>query len=82
MVSRGAAPGAAGLHLVDGLLDILDRVARLEPAEFHLKHASSLGLDLEHVTWEMNAANWAYTTHELAAIYRGNTIEGLAGLLH
>src|SRR5437899_1287538 len=64
-----------------GLLDILDRVARLEPAEFHLKHASSLGLDLEHVTWEMNAANWAYTTHELAAIYGGSTAEGLAALL-
>ena len=48
---------------------LIDQVARLEPAAFHLKHAPALGLDLERVTWEMNAANWAYTTHELAAVY-------------
>lgn len=63
------------------LIDILDQVARLEPAAFHLKHASALGLDFEHVTWEMNSANWAYTTHELAAVYGGSTAEGLAALL-
>jgi len=60
---------------------LIDQVARLEPAAFHLKHAPALGLDLEHVTWEMNAANWAYTTHELAAVYGGSTAEGLAALL-
>src|SRR5260221_5137347 len=63
------------------LVEILDQVARLEPAAFHLKHASALGLDFEHVTWEMNAANWAYTTHELAAVYGGGTAAGLAALL-
>jgi thiaminase/transcriptional activator TenA len=50
------------------LTQILDQVARLEPAAFHLKHAPALGIDFEHVTWDMNAANWAYTTHELAAV--------------
>jgi thiaminase/transcriptional activator TenA len=60
---------------------ILDQVARLEPAAFHLKHAPALGIDFDHVTWEMNAANWAYTTHELAAVYAGTTAEGLAALL-
>jgi thiaminase/transcriptional activator TenA len=60
---------------------LLDNVARLEPAAFHLKHAPALGLDLEHVTWEMNAANWAYSTHELAAVHAGSTAEGLAALL-
>ncbi len=63
------------------LTDVLEQVARLEPAAFHLKHAPAFGLDLEHVTWEMNAANWAYTTHELAAVYGGTTAEGLAALL-
>jgi thiaminase/transcriptional activator TenA len=60
---------------------LIDQVARLEPAAFHLKHAHALGLDFEHVSWEMNAANWAYTTHELAAVYAGSTSEGLAALL-
>lgn len=62
------------------LIAILEQVARLEPAAFHLKHASALGIDLNNVTWDMNAANWAYTTHEMAAVY-GSTIEGLAALL-
>src|SRR3981189_3487941 len=60
---------------------ILDQVARLEPAAFHLKHAAALGLDFERITWEMNSANWAYTTHELAAVYGGGAAEGLAALL-
>jgi thiaminase/transcriptional activator TenA len=60
---------------------LIDQVARLEPARFHLKHAAALGLDLEHVTWEMNEANWAYTTHQLAAAYGGTTAEALAALL-
>src|SRR5438876_6850098 len=60
---------------------ILDEVARLEPAAFHLKHAPALGVDFNHVTWEMNAANWAYSTHEYAAVYGGTTVEGLAALL-
>ena len=62
---------------------LIDQVARLEPARFHLKHAAALGLDLEKDshTWEMNAANWAYTTHQLAAAYAGSTAEALAALL-
>jgi thiaminase/transcriptional activator TenA len=60
---------------------LIDQVARLEPAAFHLKHAPALGIDLEHVTWQMNAANWAYSAHELAAVYGGSTAEGLAALL-
>jgi thiaminase/transcriptional activator TenA len=60
---------------------LIEQVARLEPAAFHLKHAPALGVDLESVTWQMNAANWAYTTHELAAVYGGGTAEGLAALL-
>jgi thiaminase/transcriptional activator TenA len=60
---------------------LLDNVARLEPAAFHLKHAPALGIDLDHITWEMNAANWAYTTHQLAAANGGTTAEGLAALL-
>ncbi len=63
------------------LTAILEQVARLEPAAFHLKHAPALGLDFTHITWDMNAANWAYTTHELAAVYGGTTVEGLAALL-
>jgi thiaminase/transcriptional activator TenA len=63
------------------LAEVLDEVARLEPAAFHLKHAPALGLDLEREATEMNAANWAYTTHELAAVYGGSTAEGLAALL-
>ncbi len=63
------------------LVVILEQVARLEPAAFHLKHGPALGLDFERVSWEMNAANWAYTTHELAAAYGGGTAEGLAALL-
>src|SRR5438132_9031728 len=31
------------------LTAILEQVARLEPAAFHLKHAPALGLDFEHV---------------------------------
>jgi thiaminase (transcriptional activator TenA) len=60
---------------------LLDNVARLEPAAFHLKHAPALEIDLEHVDWEMNAANWAYTSHETAAVYSGGAAEGLAALL-
>jgi thiaminase/transcriptional activator TenA len=63
------------------LVDVLEQVARLEPAAFHLKHAPALGLDFGRVTWEMNSANWAYTTHEFAAVYGGGTAEGLAALL-
>src|SRR5450631_1392873 len=55
------------------LVDVLEQVARLEPAAFHLKHAPALGLDFGRVTWEMNSANWAYTTHEFAAVYGGGT---------
>jgi thiaminase/transcriptional activator TenA len=60
---------------------LLDNVARLEPAAFHVKHAPALGIDLDNVNWEMNAANWAYTTHEFAACYGGSAAEGLAALL-
>jgi len=63
------------------LVAILEQVARLEPAAFHLKHAPALGLDFGRVTWEMNSANWAYTTHELAAVQGGGTAEGLAAML-
>jgi thiaminase/transcriptional activator TenA len=63
------------------LLEILDQVARMEPAAVHLKNAPALGIDLQHVTWEFNAANWAYTRHEQAAIHGGTTVEGLAALL-
>src|SRR3982074_2485915 len=34
------------------LTAILEQVARLEPAAFHLKHAPALGLDFMHVTWD------------------------------
>lgn len=63
------------------LTDVLEQVVHLEPAAFHLKHAPALGLDLERVTWEMNAANWAYTSHEFASVYGGTTVEGLAALM-
>src|SRR5438309_6146776 len=77
-ILAGRCPDPA---LRGSLVDILEQVARLEPAAFHLKHAAALDLDFEHVTWEMNSANWAYTTHELAAVYGGGTAEGLAALL-
>src|SRR5437764_11421352 len=54
-ILAGRCPDPAGRR---SLTEILDQVARLEPAAFHLKHAPLLGLDFEHVTWEMNAANW------------------------
>src|SRR5436305_10634464 len=62
---------------------LLDNVARLEPARFHLKHGPALGLDFEGDTsdWEMNDANWAYTTHQLGAAHGGSTAEALAALL-
>jgi thiaminase (transcriptional activator TenA) len=63
------------------LADVLEQVVRLEPAAFHLKHGPALGIDLERLATDMNAANWAYTTHELAAVYSGTTAEGLAALL-
>ena len=48
---------------------------------FHRKHAAQLGLDFDHITWEMNEANWAYTRHMLAAAHTGSTAEALAALL-
>src|SRR5258707_15329529 len=39
------------------LLDWIEKVARLEPAAFHMKHAEALNIDLEHPEWEMNEAN-------------------------
>jgi thiaminase/transcriptional activator TenA len=63
------------------LLDWIEKVARLEPAAFHFKHAAALNLDLAHPDWEMSEANWAYTSHELAAVHAGTTAEALAALL-
>lgn len=63
------------------LLDWIEKVARLEPAAFHMKHAAELGIDLEHPDWEMNEANWAYTSHELAVVQTASTAEALAALL-
>ncbi len=63
------------------LLDWIEKVARLEPAAFHMKHAQALNVNLEHPDWEMNEANWAYTSHELAAVYSASTAEALAALL-
>jgi hypothetical protein len=62
------------------LLDWIEKVARLEPAAFHMKHAAALNINLEHPDWEMNEANWAYTSHELAAVHSGSTAEALAAL--
>jgi thiaminase/transcriptional activator TenA len=63
------------------LMDWIERVARLEPAAFHLKHAAALRLDLARPDWDMNEANWSYTAHELAAVHGGSTAEALAALL-
>jgi thiaminase/transcriptional activator TenA len=69
------------LRVRQALLDWIERIVHLEPAAFHMKHAAALGIDLEHVDWEMNQANWAYTTHEQAAVHGGSTAEALAALL-
>ena len=77
-ITAGRCPDADARR---ALMDWIQKVARLEPAAFHLKHAAALGIDLEHPDWEMNEANWAYTSHELAAVYSGSTAEALAALL-
>ena len=48
---------------------------------FHRAHAAELGLDFDHIDWQMNEANWAYSRHMLAAAHSGSTAEGLAAML-
>lgn len=48
---------------------------------FHKKHAPELDLNFDHINWEMNQANWAYSRHMLAAAHGGSTIEALAAML-
>jgi thiaminase/transcriptional activator TenA len=48
---------------------------------FHRAHAAELGLDFDHIDWEMNEANWAYSRHMLAAAHGGSPAEGLAAML-
>jgi thiaminase/transcriptional activator TenA len=48
---------------------------------FHRAHAEELGLDFDHVDWQMNEANWAYSRHMLAAAHAATAAEGLAAML-
>ncbi len=48
---------------------------------FHRAHAAELGLDFDHIDWQMNEANWAYSRHMLAAAHGGSAAEGLAAML-
>jgi thiaminase/transcriptional activator TenA len=68
---------------VEGMKFMLEWVQPLVGMEyhFHKKHAAQLELDFNHVTWEMNEANWAYSRHMLAAAHGGSTAEALAALL-
>ena len=63
------------------LASLGEQLLLIETASFHAQHATALGIDFSHVDWEMNEANWAYTTHQYAAAYAGSTAEGLAALL-
>jgi thiaminase/transcriptional activator TenA len=62
------------------LLDWVQPLVGME-YHFHKKHANILNLDFEHITWEMNEANWAYSRHMLTAAHAGSTAEALAALL-
>ena len=62
------------------LLSWVEPLVKME-YHFHKKHAAQLDLDFDHITWEMNEANWAYTRHMLAAAHTGSTAEALAALL-
>jgi thiaminase/transcriptional activator TenA len=48
---------------------------------FHRSHATELGLDFDHIDWQMNEANWAYSRHMLATAHSGSAAEGLAAML-
>jgi thiaminase (transcriptional activator TenA) len=76
-VIAGRCPEA---QQVKFLLAWAEPLANME-YHFHKKHAAQLDLDFDHITWEMNEANWAYTRHMLAAAHTGSTAEALAALL-
>jgi thiaminase/transcriptional activator TenA len=48
---------------------------------FHRAHAAELRLDFDHIDWQMNEANWAYSRHMLAAAHGSSPAEGLAAML-
>ena len=48
---------------------------------FHHKHAAELRLDFDHIDWQMNEANYAYTRHMLWAAHTGTTVEALAAMM-
>jgi thiaminase/transcriptional activator TenA len=81
--TRAAAVIAARCTDVELMTTLLAWVEPLVTMEyhFHKKHAQELNLDFNHVDWEMNEANWAYTRHMLAAAHSGSTAEALAALL-
>lgn len=81
--TRTAALIAARCPEVEAMKFLLGWVEPLVTMEyhFHKRHARDLDLDFDHITWTMNAANWAYTRHMLAAASLGSSLEALAALL-
>ncbi len=72
---------SANPHVRQRLQQFAVERAKMLEQHFHRRHAAELGLDLDHITWEMNEANWAYTNHQYAAAHNGTTAEALAAML-
>jgi thiaminase/transcriptional activator TenA len=76
-VIAGRCPDAEGLKFMLGWVEPLVGMEY----HFHRAHAAELGLDFDHIDWQMNEANWAYSRHMLAAAHGGTAAEGLAAML-
>src|SRR5262249_32097045 len=81
--TRAAAVIAGRTPDADSLKFMLTWVEPLVGMEyhFHRAHAEELGLDFDHIGWQMNEANWAYSRHMLAAAHGATAAEGLAAML-
>jgi thiaminase/transcriptional activator TenA len=76
-VIAGRTPDAESLKF---MLTWVEPLVGME-YHFHRAHAEELGLDFDHVDWQMNEANWAYSRHMLAAAHGATAAEGLAAML-
>ncbi len=76
-VIAGRMPDSGGMRF---MLNWVEPLVGME-YHFHRSHAAELGLDFDHISWEMNEANWAYSRHMLAAAHGTSPAEGLAAML-
>jgi thiaminase (transcriptional activator TenA) len=76
-VIAGRTPDAESLKF---MLTWVEPLVGME-YHFHRAHAEELRLDFDHIDWQMNEANWAYSRHMLAAAHGSTAAEGLAAML-